>query len=489
MTTSKPPLVFILSWERPLYTWMCLDSLYRHTPGGARFVIGDNASKDPQVREVIRGFERRGMFEAVHFFEDNDPMRLGKMAEMYWDDIGEYFAFIESDIAVFETRKGWLRTITDHMDRDRKIGSVGSRVHKDDFVSLEEAYALEPSMPDEAIADLIKLQAPMRHHRVGWKALVSPHNPPLRLLVLRKEAYAKTGFGRDVDIHKRMNANGWKSLISNEVVHRHLSLLNIYDYPDYDVDSRNAYFDFEDEGAGNPAKSNAILILGMHRSGTSCLAGSLQEAGLELGSVITQSPHNLKGNRENKAAMRLHEEVLVENGGSWSDPPANVQWSKQASEGLESLIASYPAGRAWGIKDPRMLLVLDKWRDALEKPRFVGTIRSPAKVVRSLQARNHEAMTQEAAYALYREYNSRLLDAWRMSPFPIVNFDWPADTYVRRVQEVASYLGLPRASEAGKGFFEEDLRDSGMLGEVPEQAAELHRQLAEIAEKPVSEYR
>jgi len=35
------------------------------------------------------------------------------------------------------------------------------------------------------------------------------------------------------------------------------------------------------------SSSQAVLILGMHRSGTSCLAGSLQEAGLYLGEVNT----------------------------------------------------------------------------------------------------------------------------------------------------------------------------------------------------------
>lgn len=46
--------------------------------------------------------------------------------------------------------------------------------------------------------------------------------------------------------------------------------------------------------------ASTVLILGMHRSGTSCLAGSLQEAGLYLGEVNTAAPHNAKGNRESR---------------------------------------------------------------------------------------------------------------------------------------------------------------------------------------------
>ena len=53
-----------------------------------------------------------------------------------------------------------------------------------------------------------------------------------------------------------------------------------------------------------------ILILGMHRSGTSCLAGSLQQQGVYLGEVHEWNPHNLKGNRENPHIMALNEGLL-----------------------------------------------------------------------------------------------------------------------------------------------------------------------------------
>ena len=41
-------------------------------------------------------------------------------------------------------------------------------------------------------------------------------------------------------------------------------------------------------------EQRTVMILGMHRSGTSMLAGSLQEAGLALGDVLTEAPYNPK---------------------------------------------------------------------------------------------------------------------------------------------------------------------------------------------------
>ena len=50
-----------------------------------------------------------------------------------------------------------------------------------------------------------------------------------------------------------------------------------------------------------------VTILGMHRSGTSCLTGSLQACGLELGKFHASNKHNKKGNRENQDIIDLHE--------------------------------------------------------------------------------------------------------------------------------------------------------------------------------------
>lgn len=71
MTEAIEPItVLIQSRNRPLYLWACLDSLFTYTQRPARFILVDNASDDPAVLEVVRGFERRGMFAAVLPFGD-----------------------------------------------------------------------------------------------------------------------------------------------------------------------------------------------------------------------------------------------------------------------------------------------------------------------------------------------------------------------------------------------------------------------------------
>ncbi len=236
------PMVFILAWERPIYLWVCLDSLFRHTHSPARFVITDNASKDPAVGDVIRAFEAREMFHHVTRGDRNDPRRFEEMISRHWDELGEFFVLIEGDIEVLSDGACWLETLVRHMESDERIGAIGSRVYQKDFVSLDRARALRPELSEEDLSFLVKADAPMRRYVDTDEPLIAPHNPPLRLLMLRKEAYAQVGFGRDTEIHEHLVSRGWKSLISTKVVHRHLSLLNIYDYPDYSRQRRDQFF-------------------------------------------------------------------------------------------------------------------------------------------------------------------------------------------------------------------------------------------------------
>lgn len=221
------------------------------------------------------------------------------------------------------------------------------------------------------------------------------------------------------------------------------------------------------------AKPQAVLILGMHRSGTSCLAGSLQEAGLYLGEVNTAAPHNAKGNRESRAIMDLQDDLLRANGGDWDAPPHEVVWSEEHQARRDAIIAAYPSDRIWGFKDPRTLLTLPGWLEALPPVRFVGTFRHPLAVAASLHARNGIAI--EKSLALWETYNRRLLDCQRQWGFPIVCFDWPPERYQSRLQAIAPTLNLA-VPPAGFSFFESALRKNA----APTKESVLSRFLARL---------
>jgi hypothetical protein len=198
-----------------------------------------------------------------------------------------------------------------------------------------------------------------------------------------------------------------------------------------------------------------IAILGMHRSGTSSLAGTLQEAGLFLGDVFTSNPWNPKGNRENSKIMQLHNALLEANGGSWDQPPTRVIWSEDHRRQRDAIIADYEGAACWGFKDPRTLLTVEGWCEALPNLGFVGTFRHPEVVARSLQRR--EGRDAETWIALWVQYNERLLAWHRRYKFPILDFDSDADTYLQDLRRVIADLNLPGPAEE-LHFFDPSLR-------------------------------
>lgn len=226
----------------------------------------------------------------------------------------------------------------------------------------------------------------------------------------------------------------------------------------------------------------AILVLGMHRSGTSCLAGSLQQRGLHLGQVYESRPYNQKGNRENQQVMDLNDAVLAYSGGSWDRPPARLAWSAAHAHERDALVAGLRGDgrRPWGFKDPRTLLTLAFWREALSDARLVGTFRHPLAVARSLAARDR-SMSLDRGMELWREYNQRLLDCHDRAPFPLLDFDADEDDYRRGIEAISAGLGLGLAP--ADEFFERGLRNQAAdaTTALPGPVEAVHRRLLGLA--------
>ena len=196
-----------------------------------------------------------------------------------------------------------------------------------------------------------------------------------------------------------------------------------------------------------------VLILGMHRSGTSCLAGSLRNCGLYLGDVSQSNKANLKGNMENRVVWKINDELLNLNGGSWRSPIIVSKINDGLKERIREFIEEMKGGGQYcGVKDPRMLFCLKAW--SFLDTRFVGTVRYPYSVAQSLVKRNPNILFDQGL-KLWFDYNSRMLSLYREEPFPIVNFDWETEKYKRAIKGLAGYLGLNSAVE---DFFEDSLK-------------------------------
>jgi len=112
-----------------------------------------------------------------------------------------------------------------------------------------------------------------------------------------------------------------------------------------------------------------ILVLGMHRSGTSALSGLLNIMGVYQGlDLLPPSNANRKGFFENKHILDFNEKVFYEHNSSSDDiffSDKHLMIDKYAKE-LKSLIAeAFGDVRCFSIKDPRICLLFPIYEKAL----------------------------------------------------------------------------------------------------------------------------
>ncbi|MFA5114045.1 MAG: glycoside hydrolase family 99-like domain-containing protein [Candidatus Margulisiibacteriota bacterium] len=171
------------------------------------------------------------------------------------------------------------------------------------------------------------------------------------------------------------------------------------------------------------SKQQAIIVLGMHRSGTSAFAGTLSLLGCDLGkNIMTPLAENERGFYENESVYQVNERILKKLGSAWDSPfPLPDRWWESETladcrQALRAVIQSEFSGAGlFVIKDPRICLLLPLWLEALAElaiePLFIIPLRHPLEVFGSLQKRNGFSPAKSAAlwlnYMLEAELRSR----------------------------------------------------------------------------------
>jgi hypothetical protein len=144
----------------------------------------------------------------------------------------------------------------------------------------------------------------------------------------------------------------------------------------------------------------ALLVLGMHRSGTSALTRLLNLYGAALpADVLPANAGNVTGYWEPSAVVAFHDRLLASIGSRWDDPREipPTWFSSEAARGfateLAGLITSeFGSEPLFVVKDPRTCRLVPLWRDALGmlgiEPLAVLVVRHPLEVEASLQRRD-----------------------------------------------------------------------------------------------------
>ena len=179
---------------------------------------------------------------------------------------------------------------------------------------------------------------------------------------------------------------------------------------------------------GIESKPAALIVAGMHRSGTSLLASLLHRCGCPMGGVLlpTAAP-NPPGSFEDQEFLGLNRRMLEAT--VPADRPGHADWGWTEdmdgrgidAGGLDSYIGeaealiahrqASAAGACWGWKDPRTSVLLDFWDARIEGARYVFVYRSPWDVADSMQRLGVPVFLRnpQFAYRIWHHYNRALV--------------------------------------------------------------------------------
>nr|VFJ67934.1 MAG: hypothetical protein BECKFW1821C_GA0114237_101321 [Candidatus Kentron sp. FW] len=210
------------------------------------------------------------------------------------------------------------------------------------------------------------------------------------------------------------------------------------------------------DNTDKPVSRTVILVLGMHRSGTSAITRVVNFLGAKLADELMppQPDNNETGFWESAAVVQLNEDILQSGGSRWDD------WLRFNPEWFRSPVVDEFTGRAldilardvgqtgfFALKDPRICRLLPFWMNVFRhfgaQVKYVLPIRNPLEVAASLRARDgfglskstllwlrHVLEAEAATRDLPRVFvgYGELLSDWRLTIHRIadtLDLEWP----------------------------------------------------------------
>ena len=209
---------------------------------------------------------------------------------------------------------------------------------------------------------------------------------------------------------------------------------------------------FSASGSGHD-KQKIVVVLGMHRSGTSAVTRGLQALGVELGDRL-MSPieeDNLKGYWEDIDLTALNTEMLGAIGSDWHHMSAvdlkDIEVLREKGYFLratELLLRKAGGAPVFGFKDPRTAKLLLFWKEVFSRCQFevyyVIAVRHPLSVARSLVKR--DGFETEQSCLLWLSYVLSSLTGSAGDKRVIVDYDRLLEDPERELLRIGKCAGL-----------------------------------------------
>ncbi len=213
-----------------------------------------------------------------------------------------------------------------------------------------------------------------------------------------------------------------------------------------------------------------IVVLGMHRSGTSTVMNALACMGVNLGDdLLPPGKDNPKGFFEDKAINDLNIEMLDAIGQDWFSlslvTTAQVEhllalgYLEKATELLRQKMADH---QYFGFKDPRVSKLLKFWKKVFAQldyeVSYVLCLRHPLSVANSVLKRNKTPIHK--GYLLWLSYNLSIVTEALDTPLIALDYDQLMESPLAKLEFLAQQLELTIQQELAEKFANEFLDGS-----------------------------
>lgn len=191
--------------------------------------------------------------------------------------------------------------------------------------------------------------------------------------------------------------------------------------------------------------SNILVVTGMHRSGTSLVAGYLRACGLDLGSqMLPPDAGSPLGYHEDQAFLALHRSMLdprFEDGFRIRPKDLPIPVTEEARSAALGLVRARATKPQWGWKEPRTVLFSNMWRECLPQATFLFLYRRPSVVLDSLLRRGTDECVRHwpvRGLRAWRTYNQVIADF--VLRYPDCSILWEIDHLITRPTELVKQL-------------------------------------------------
>jgi O-antigen biosynthesis protein len=204
--------------------------------------------------------------------------------------------------------------------------------------------------------------------------------------------------------------------------------------------------------------SRGVLVLGMHRAGTSLVTCGIKALGIYMGDdFVDPQFDNPRGYWEDRNVVDLNQRVLSAFGLKWERPDllTDAQWQEpeieaMRLEAIEHIRENFLSHPLWGFKDPRTIRLLPFWWSVLERlgvqDSYVVVIRNPLSVAESLIARQPDVFDPALAHSLWLAHMVPYLNMIKKKPFVVTDYDLLMDDPRVQLLRIGRALEIPPAA-------------------------------------------